>query len=43
MQQFKENLEEYKLQGNYGDYIDGFVSVLERNIREMEGEIDGSE
>ncbi|WP_074091053.1 hypothetical protein [Clostridioides difficile] len=43
LEQFKEHLDEYKLQGNYGDYIDGFVSVLERNIREMEGEIDGSE
>ncbi|HBE8645657.1 hypothetical protein QQO69_14275 [Clostridioides difficile] len=37
LEQFKEHLDEYKLQGNYGDYIDGFVSVLERNIKEMEG------
>ncbi|EQK05170.1 TPA: hypothetical protein KOY50_002667 [Clostridioides difficile] len=43
LKQFKEHLEEYKLQGDCGDYIDGFMSVLERNIREMEEEADGSE
>ncbi|EOY7169547.1 TPA: hypothetical protein ACGFEM_002020 [Clostridioides difficile] len=37
MEQFKEHLDEYKLQGKYGDYIDGFVSVLRRNIKDMEG------
>ncbi|CZR74890.1 hypothetical protein ACWJXY_16085 [Clostridioides difficile] len=36
LEQFKEHLDEYKLQGKYGDYIDGFVSVLRRNIKDME-------
>lgn len=43
LKQFKKHLEEYQLQGDCGDYIDDFMSVLERNIREMEGEVDGSE
>ncbi|EMJ5872616.1 hypothetical protein QCH13_000710 [Clostridioides difficile] len=42
LKQFEEHLEEYKLQGGCGDYIDGFMSVLERNIIEMESEIIGS-
>ncbi|HBH1308993.1 TPA: hypothetical protein STU63_001246 [Clostridioides difficile] len=36
LEQFKEHLDEYKLQGKYGDYIDGFVSALRRNIKDME-------
>ncbi|WP_107571653.1 hypothetical protein [Clostridioides difficile] len=36
LEQFKEHLDEYKLQWKYGDYIDGFVSVLRRNIKDME-------
>lgn len=36
LEQFKEHLDEYKLQGKYGDCIDGFVSVLRRNIKDME-------
>lgn len=43
VEQFKEHLESHKSEGLYGDYMDGFMSVLERNIREMESEIVGSE
>ncbi|CZR97682.1 hypothetical protein CDFC105_73440 [Clostridioides difficile] len=43
VEQFKQHLEKHKSEGLYGDYIDGFMSVLERNIREMESETVGSE
>ncbi|HBF0264817.1 TPA: hypothetical protein ACMVBL_001726 [Clostridioides difficile] len=37
LEQFEVHLEEHKSKKLYGDYIDGFVSVLRRNIKEMEG------
>ncbi|MCC0643858.1 MULTISPECIES: hypothetical protein [unclassified Clostridioides] len=43
LEQFKEHLEKHKSENMYGDYIDGFMSVLKRNVREMEGELVGSE
>ncbi|HBG6315180.1 TPA: hypothetical protein KRL35_003927 [Clostridioides difficile] len=36
LEQFKENLEKQKSKNMYGDYVDGFMSVLERNIKDME-------
>ncbi|EGT2232430.1 hypothetical protein EPL77_14000 [Clostridioides difficile] len=36
LEQFKENLEKQKSKNMYGDYIDGFMSVLRRNIKDME-------
>ncbi|EQI50337.1 hypothetical protein QQ5_3121 [Clostridioides difficile Y270] len=36
MEQFKENLEKQKSKNMYGDYVDGFMSVLRRNIKDME-------
>ncbi|MGX9757146.1 hypothetical protein ACWYRQ_12750 [Clostridioides difficile] len=43
LEQFEGHLEENKSKKLYGDYIDGFMSVLKRNIREMESELVGSE
>ncbi|MGO0884830.1 hypothetical protein ACTPDI_18795 [Clostridioides difficile] len=43
LEQFKNHLEKYESENMYGDYINGFMSVLKRNIREMEGELVGSE
>ncbi|HAU5282846.1 hypothetical protein C4T51_08990 [Clostridioides difficile] len=37
LEQFKEHLEKHKSENMYGDYIDGFMSVLRRNIKDMEG------
>ncbi|MCJ0224499.1 hypothetical protein JY758_13025 [Clostridioides difficile] len=37
LEQFKENLEKQKSKNMYGDYADGFMSVLRRNIKDMEG------
>ncbi|EGT3639048.1 hypothetical protein [Clostridioides difficile] len=36
LEQFKENLEKQKSKNMYGDYVDGFMSVLRRNIKDME-------
>ncbi|UUV13073.1 hypothetical protein [Clostridioides difficile] len=36
LEQFKENLEKQKSKNMYGDYANGFMSVLERNIKDME-------
>ncbi|CCL00316.1 TPA: hypothetical protein OLX94_002327 [Clostridioides difficile] len=36
LEQFKENLEKQKSKNMYGDYVDGFMSVSERNIKDME-------
>lgn len=36
LEQFKEHLEKHKSENMYGDYIDGFMSVLRRNIKDME-------
>ncbi|HBG8733251.1 TPA: hypothetical protein KRJ07_003323 [Clostridioides difficile] len=35
LKQFKENLEKQS-KNMYGDYINGFMSVLKRNIKDME-------
>ncbi|VHX80078.1 Uncharacterised protein [Clostridioides difficile] len=36
LEQFKNHLEKYESENMYGDYIDGFMSVLRRNIKDME-------
>lgn len=38
LEQFKQHLEENKLKKLYGDYIDGFMKILEQNIKYMEGD-----
>ncbi|HBG7860227.1 TPA: hypothetical protein KRF17_003626 [Clostridioides difficile] len=42
LEQFKEHLEKHKSENMYGDYIDGFMSVLKMNIKKMEGRGDGN-
>ncbi|MER0283465.1 hypothetical protein ABRY17_06160 [Clostridioides difficile] len=34
--QFKEHLEKEKKVNMYGDYVDGFILILEKNVRDME-------
>ncbi|MCC0654243.1 hypothetical protein [Clostridioides sp. ES-S-0001-03] len=37
LEQFKKHLKDNEKENEYGDYIDGFMSVLRRNIKDMEG------
>ncbi|MFL8712920.1 hypothetical protein Q3304_19265 [Clostridioides sp. GD02377] len=37
LEQFKNHLEKYESEEMYGDYVNGFMSVLRRNIKDMEG------
>ncbi|HBG5346435.1 TPA: hypothetical protein KQG29_003887 [Clostridioides difficile] len=36
IEQFKKHLEEYTKKDEYGEYVDGFIGTLKRNIRDME-------
>ncbi|MBG0220623.1 hypothetical protein I4O96_16350 [Clostridioides difficile] len=36
LEQFKEHLKDNEKKNEYGDYVNGFMSVLRKNIKDME-------